>query len=271
MNRQKTRFKTCPNAGGHHIVFNTMSDKIDNEMYMAIDRVPLVSEKSNEKSNIYKHSRNSAISHGNKGWRSNLKSDMVFENRAQSNVTRLYPTSKTTTYNSIWSCPLRRIGFWTKNKNTKFSPLVPSPTRNARLFRDMGQAGTGTGTGMTYGTRSHPTQKFEYLEELATVITSNGFCFCKDIGDCRKDIASDATCSFKDTLKSLWDGKYRATESLFKNDKVCTSQLDWPFVKAVMRDGMEKKSTNTQTECNVVDRLPKFKYKFVIMHYLPNP
>jgi hypothetical protein len=232
---------------------------------MAVDRVPLVaadfSGSVNEKSSIYDHSQTSTIAHGNNGWRSNLQSTMVFENRAQSYVNRLYPVSRTQSVG--WSCPLRRIGFWTKNRMTSFSPLVPSPTRNARLFRDTGI------TGMTFGTRSHPTQKFAYLEELATILTSNGFCFCKDAVDCRKPITDNNPCGLKDTVKSLWDGQWRTSQSLFTNDRVCISQLDWPFVKAQMRDNTTKQSQNEAIDregCNVVDRLPHFQYRFVFFH-----
>ncbi len=76
-----------------------------------------------------------------------------------------------------------------------------------------------------------------------------------------------------DTIRSMYDGKYRTTRLLASaSDSVCTQQLDWPFVGGVMRDGSlsgeRYSSLQVPTEtlgctCNVLDRIPPFQYRYM--------
>lgn len=147
-----------------------------------------------------------------------------------------------------------------------FSPLVPSPVRAARLF------GEDSGRDMLRGTRSHPTQLFASLyNRLANVLTSNGFCYCVDPLDCQvlHSDASNANCSLLETIRSLYDQKYRRIRLLLQRNSstaaaaACKQQLDWPFEPGWMRDGSPNAGRNRDTDaCNVLDRLPPFMYAY---------
>lgn len=122
---------------------------------------------------------------------------------------------------------------------------------------------------MLHGTRSHPTQLFSTLyDKLANVLTSNGFCFCVDSRDCQA--TGSGTCSLLDTVRSMYDSKFRTTKLLTQSNSVCTQQLDWPFAGGLMRDLMTSQSrydgqNATETAagtCNVFDRLPPFQYRY---------
>jgi hypothetical protein len=154
------------------------------------------------------------------GWLLNKAGNMRTE-QVTSGADRLHPPQQLAVSSSErrrWDCPLRRISFWSK-ANREFSPLAPIPGRTAKIFGSMQ---------MTHGTRSHPTQLFGSLYPwLASVHTSNGFCFCVDWQDCQ---ASSGPCSLLETVRSMYDRKFRTTQLLTQNDRVCTRQLDWPFV-----------------------------------------
>lgn len=139
---------------------------------------------------------------------------------------------------------------------------MPSPVRAARLF------GEDSGRDMLRGTRSHPTQLFSSLyPRLANVLTSNGFCYCVDPLDCQvlhsSDAASSSNCSLLETIRSLYDQRYRRIRLLGNSSTVCKQQLDWPFEPGWMRDGSPNAGRNRDTDaCNVLDRLPPFMYAY---------
>jgi len=192
-------------------------------------------------------------------------------------VDELYPRQASSQHSSRWSCPLRRLSFWSK-VDKAFSPLVPSPSRSARLFG-------GPEHNMIHGTRSHPTQLFESLyDKLANVVTSNGFCFCVSWKDCQvaSNIATAAkNCTLLETIRSMYDGKYRTTQLLASaSDSVCTQQLDWPFVGGLMRDGSlstarypssQVPTETTSGTCNVLDRIPPFQYRYMPVGKVAKP
>jgi hypothetical protein len=246
--------------GGHHIVFKTATDGVTGDEYMYIDKAPLTAATIYPKGStpspawsVYQHSLLSSSTHGSYGWLSNLAAIMAYEDNDR--LKTLYPTAHTQT-NSKWSCPMRRMAFWTKLVSD-FNPLVPSPVRSERLF---GNAGVN----MVHGTRSHPTQLFRNLTRVATILTSNGFCFCANAADCQLSVDADDVCSLSQIIKSLHDKSYRPAKILETGDEICTDQLDWPFEGGEMRDGTYSASVNNQnTECNVIDRLPPFQYKYV--------
>ena len=191
-------------------------------------------------------------------------------------VDRLYPQQASARHSSKWSCPLRRLSFWSK-VDRSFSPLVPSPARNARLFGRPEH-------NMIHGTRSHPTQAFESLyDKLANVVTSKGFCFFFNWRDCQvaSTSAEGRDCTLLETVRSMYDGKYRTTRLLTSaSDSICTQQLDWPFAGGPMRDGSWSSarypSSQVPTErvggtCNVLDRLPPFQYRYMPVGKVTKP
>jgi len=281
---------------GHHIILRVAKDTDYSltgfNKYMHVDRTPLTSAGSLESMttgsataaadpvvNVYKATRKTsatATTWGKlDGWLRNLASTMRAEQITQK-VDTLHPRAPqdATHTSSQWSCPLRRISFWTQ-VTKEFSPLVPSPTRSARLFGNADRD-------MIHGTRSHPTQRFSSLyDKLADVSTSNGFCFCASWMDCQVD-AADASatrreCSLLETIRSMYDQRYRTTRLLTgRHDRKCTQQLDWPFVGGAMRDGSvspdrysgemgsaQVPSDPLKKTCNVLDRLPPFQYRWV--------
>lgn len=239
---------------------------------MRVDRAPLTAVAPSTSTSladdpaalVYKHSKSTSTTTWDNlgGWLRNLASTMRVEQIA-GRVDVLHPVvSSTPSTTKDWACPLRRLSFWTQ-VTSAFSPLVPSPVRSARLF---GSADRD----MLHGTRSHPTQTFRSLyTKLADASTSNGFCFCVDTTDCQ--VSSSGECSLSETIRSMYDQKWRTSKLLTDNDRVCSQQLDWPFVGGSMRDGSvasERYSDTNQlpTEdagrtCAVMDRLPKFQYR----------
>ena len=75
---------------------------------------------------------------------------------------------------------------------------------------------------MLFGTRSHPTQLFGSLySKLADIDTSNGFCFCVDSEDCMVGgNAEGQPCTLLDTIRSMYDSKFRTAKLLTQNDQV---------------------------------------------------
>lgn len=268
---------------GHHVVLKVAKDVVYSpsgfNQFMRVDRTPLVASSyatqdgTDPLIRVYTDSVKERQS-GAKiattwglldGWLRNLASNMRAEQIVHS-VDELHPlpSSSSPSSSASWSCPLRRLSFWTKVTRS-FSPLVPSPPRSARLFGNEQRD-------MLYGTRSHPTQKFSSLYDmLADVSTSNGFCYCVNVRDCMVSSSDpQQTCTLLDTIRSMYDGKFRDVRLLTQNDVVCTRQLDWPFVGGTMRDGSvspprfsgsQVPTENATGTCNVIDRLPPFQYR----------
>ena len=102
---------------------------------------------------------------------------------------------------------------------------------------------------------------------LANVMTSNGFCYCDSVAACQvpHTASENKDCTLLETIRSLYDQKLRNIRLL--STSTCTQQLDWPFEPGVMRDGMPNTGVNgtanaAQQSCNVLDRLPPFKYRY---------
>jgi hypothetical protein len=262
---------------GHHIVLKVSEESWSGIKYMRVDRTPLLASKFltdtssvDPASHIYAEAKASvATTWGNlDGWLYNLPGRMRAE-QTSDRVDKLHP-KHVEGVNSVggtrkWSCPLLRFSFWSK-VTREFSPLLPSPARTVRIFGNQQR-------NMLHGTRSHPTQFFASLyDKLANVITSNGFCYCVDWIDCMvaRESTVDKDCTLLETIRSMYDSKFRTIKLLTKNDQVCTQQLDWPFVGGTMRDGsaspprFSASQVPTETEqntCNVLDRLPPFQYR----------
>jgi hypothetical protein len=253
---------------GHHVVFRLERDaQQSGHPYMRVHKLPLMShqesllEASDRGSEdpvemLYQASENSKLpSSGNSGWLYNLPGTMRAE---QVKLDVLYPLSQSSSSsgNPLWSCPLLRVSFWSQVVQG-FSPLVPSPIRAARLFE-----------GMTHSTRSHPTQEFSSLfSRLGNVHTSNGFCYCLDPEDCRvphRFPSGGEPCTLLDTIRSLYDQQFRTAKVLTTAASVCKEQLDWPFEAGTMRDkSVNPGRNNASQECNVLDRLPLFQYRYM--------
>ncbi len=137
--------------GGHHIVMKVNSSTTYFEStgfntYMHVDRTPLTayppvdearsSSADDPAAGVWKHSKLSILTtwENVNGWLRNLESTMRAEQIVH-RVDALHPVNSggATNRNTHWSCPLKRLSFWTK-VSTGFSPLVPSPPRSARLF-----------------------------------------------------------------------------------------------------------------------------------------
>lgn len=116
--------------GGDHLVLRVTTDENTLEPYMYVDRVPLASGSIAGETNAFNSGSNSVDpmeltyawslmstrqSGGNRGWLSNLASEMRSE---QETVDRLYPLSaaqeEQADASSSWSCPLLRMAFWSQ-------------------------------------------------------------------------------------------------------------------------------------------------------------
>lgn len=262
---------------GDHIVFRLAKDENTLQPYMYVHRTPLASNLQVDNatmSNSYDPIETLYIlsklsqrqTGGNRGWLYNLESEMRAE---QAQVDKLYAAATESSSSSNnnnqqegqWACPLLRFAFWSKVVQD-FSPLVPSPVRAARLF------GTEErGSLLPRGMRSHPTQLFSSLyDRLANVLTSNGFCYCVDPTDCQVPHATASNnnnCTLLETIRSLYDQRYRSITLLQKKNATCMQQLDWPFEAGMMRDSSIHAGRNDPNEaCNVLNRLPPFQYAY---------
>jgi hypothetical protein len=269
---------------GHHVVLKITKEAWSGTRYMRVDRLPLVSHALATRASlaagadpimaIFRESmRSNATTWDNQnGWLLNLAGTMRME-QVSRGADRLHPSSTSSPSSASsagtahWSCPLRRISFWSRFSKS-FTPLAPVPGRTAKLFG-------ASDLNMVHGTRAHPTQAMSSLyERLASVHTSNGFCFCVDWEDCQVRSGSSQQsnpCTLLETIRSMYDAKFRTIQLLTKNDRICTRQLDWPFVGGTMRDGSRSPprygaaqvptTTNPET-CNVIDRLPPFQYRY---------
>lgn len=253
---------------GDHVVLKVAKDENTLQPFMYVDRTPLASNlqvdntsSTNSQDPIETMFVLSKLSQrqtgGNRGWLYNLESEMRAE---QPVVDRLYPLSTAGSgTGNRWACPLLRFAFWSKVVED-FSPLAPSPIRAARIF------GEDSGRNMLRGTRSHPTQLFASLyDRLANVLTSNGFCYCVNPVDCQvlHSDAANADCSLLETIRSLYDQRYRRIRLLSRGGSSCGQQLDWPFEAGWMRDKSPNGGRNRPSDaCNVLDRLPPFRYAY---------
>jgi hypothetical protein len=289
--------------GGHHLVlkiarddtFYTSSEDLPRGFtyHMWVEKAPLTAAGNNvlksytaadsidPATRIFQSSLASTVPTSGilKGWLRNLASSMRLDEQL-SRADKLHPAPPSAESPSSaatgaaspgkWSCPLRRISFWTQ-VTSNFSPIVPLPGRTARIFGNSARS-------MTHCTRAHPTQAFSSLYSvLADVSTSNGFCFCVDWRDCQVLSSSEqqSPCTLLSTVRSMYDRKFRTSTLLTSNDNVCTRQLDWPFVGGDMRDGsvsnprynngagIQLPTDPAKGTCNVLDRLPPFQYRYM--------
>jgi hypothetical protein len=261
---------------GHHLILKISKEAWSGVRYMRVDRAPLtvspLSAKTSTDPAVDTYLRGAgslATTWGIlDGWLYNLRGSMRSE-QSYYRVDELHPMGSNRASNQ-WSCPLKRVSFWSRVAQG-FSPLVPSPGRNARLF------GEASGRNMLHGTRSHPTQMFASLyDKLANVVTSNGFCYCVRGSDCQIDGGTEPDagrreCSLLETIRSMYDGRFRQVRHLTgASTPACAQQLDWPFVGGWMRDLSQAPARYTEAQarsatdegtCNVLDRLPPFQYR----------
>ena len=174
-----------------------------------------------------------------------------------------------------WDCPLRRRAFYT-GRVKNFPPHLPSSRRSKSIFG-----------GLTGNLFAHPTQvRMEAGDRFGAYLSTNGFCFCPVVeevwpGMCTVSTAfsSEHNCSLYNTMQSLrgakWGWSHTFRPKNVRNEvKVCSTQLDWPFLSGRLRDGgtvlyddaLRAKwagaSDVEQQRCHVLDRMPDFSYVY---------
>jgi hypothetical protein len=260
--------QSLDDIGGHHLVLVLEQNRDDSDRpHMFVEKTPLAYERDMDLS------RNDRVvlaeeqlltmsvkSLPTGDWLADLAAVMRSE---QVIADRLYPID-TKVVSHKWSCPLRRLAFWSKVvDNEIFSPLVPSPVRSARLF--------GNNLNMNFKTRSHPTMTFSSASDrMSDVYTSNGFCFCVDsVLKCAQTESKD--CGIKQTIRSLHDHHTRPVRTIRPiSTPTCVDQLDWPYERGTLRDGTvmharnsdSKRMSENKRTCDVTDRLPPFWYRY---------
>ena len=123
---------------------------------------------------------------------------------------------------------------------------------------------------MLFVTRAHPTMVSQEFLGMAAIYTSNGFCFCQDAVQCKVPKGQWAsTCGLDSVISSLLDRQERPVVTL--NSQTCTQQIDWPFLAGTLRDGSEVDARTTDPACNIMDRLPVFKYSYRSLNITKNP
>lgn len=180
--------------GGHHLVLSIAPDPDRaNAPYLFVKKAPLSYARAISGSSLDQHELyvQSNLSTPLSDWYKDLNPLMRAE---AARALLLYPLDTTAT-SQKWSCPMRRLSFWSGVDDDKFSPLSPSPPRAARLF--------GGTRNLNFNTRSHPTMLFESIHSyLPKLYTSNGFCICRTMtAICRRD--KTVACGLHDTVASL--------------------------------------------------------------------
>jgi hypothetical protein len=171
-----------------------------------------------------------------------------------------------------WTCPIRQRIFLS-GMNARFRPRLPNGRRAQTMFAQHQIAPYRVNTVQNHlGVDVHV---------HADIRTSNGFCMCQHLeassgttdpySNCRQSVQSNNDCSFLQTLSSLHDNTWRSS-MVAKSFSMpgCVEQLDWPYTGGVLRDGrpMDAARMKNRTECNLLDRLPNFQYRY---KYLPIP
>lgn len=259
-------------VGGHHIVMRVLTDDTSALMpitYLSLERVPLTSKMQSAGARAdYLWSMQSKPVRGEDGWLRNLRYAMALESKTL--IDPLYPQQGQKD-NRHWSCPLRRISFWSGNITAldTFSPLTPDPLRAGRMFNNVEDGVTQEGVSMNFYGRSHPTQLHVSLaSKLPHLFTSNGFCICPNsLTGCVVGSGNSGVCSLPDTIKSLVRSEWRQV-TVKGSTSACKQQLDWPLESGDMRDGTPKQSyLNSPTAtCDVTSRIPPFQYRYVFNH-----
>lgn len=158
---------------------------------------------------------------------------------------------------------MRRIAFWNHLPTVPFNPIVPNPSRSMRLFG-------GNERDMLFTTRAHPTMVSKEFLGMAPIYTSNGFCFCQDPAACKINKNQwGNTCGLDSVIRSLIDEQERPVVTL--DQQKCIEQTDWPFVAGALRDGSSIDLRTAATPCNIMDRLPVFKYSYRSVNITKNP
>jgi hypothetical protein len=260
--------QSSQDIAGHHVVFVVAPGDTVGTPRMYVERTPLSYPRSIA-AIVGKGSFFAPTTLGNaellamskqssatSGWLQDLDASMRGE---QSLADRLYPQLHQSVSHK-WSCPLRRIAFWTRVVDDEyFSPLIPSPPRASRLF----------GYANPDGIRSHPTMSYASgKNRVGNMYTSNGFCTCT-IADSCKTLNSTTLCGVVDTIKSLYDQNLRDLLIVQQVRTSCQAQLDWPYEAGTLRDGTVVHARDTsgryidsQSSCDVMDRLPPFRYVY---------
>jgi hypothetical protein len=170
--------------------------------------------------------------------------------------------------NQHWTCPIRQRIFLS-GMNARFRPKLPSGRRAAVMFSVHHDSTQRVNTVQASGDAD------VYVH--ANMRTTNGFCVCQQsvtntnnpYVNCRQSIQTSNECGFLQTISSLYDKNWRSSMVGKGNNRGgCVEQLDWPYTGGKLRDGrhMTLSRDLNRTECNLLDRLPAFQYRYT---YLP--
>jgi len=148
-----------------------------------------------------------------------------------------------------WSCPYRKLTFWTQTQNPLFSPKVPNPLVTKILFSQF--------------QKMHPlVQLTDAGDKLKDYKTTNGLCFYEDLSNGRVSL-EDATnpCGLKQIFKQYMDQKYALSRVMTHFHDRCMDIIDFPGLNATLRSGEiidDANQVTNQAKCGVLHRLTPF-------------
>ena len=215
------------------------------------------------------------------GWLSEMTNDDQAYKQNLNNVDYVVGVDDTGQHSFAWDCPLRRRAFYTGGVKN-FKPHLPSARRSRAMFGDV-----------IGGLFAHPTQRRQSGDaHFGRYKTTNGFCFCPVAEETWPDMCGvpinvdyQHNCSLFNTLKSVqglnwgWSHTFKPRNMQY-GEKICTTQVDWPFLNGTLRDGATVRHddvNNTMWDgasdvenrmCHVLDRMADFSYVFVSRNVL---
>jgi hypothetical protein len=165
--------------------------------------------------------------------------------------------------NLHWACPLKQRLYLSGQAGSHFRPMLPNPRRSAVLFAKHSMNMKRSSSVQKYGmTNAHI--------DSSSIRSSNGFCFCESIDDCRLPLGSVMPCSLKQSFEAL-----RMNSDRWFSSKVlsaqrrsqCVEQLDWPYTGGTLRDNSHIGGTSAPvprtSSCNLLTRIHDFEYKYI--------
>jgi len=189
---------------------------------------------------------------------------MIWDNEFESRMAQQHEPdlNEDVMANRHWACPWKQRIFLSGKKGAGFRPATPNPRRAGEMFYEH-----STSRGLQL---SSTVQRFKGGARAveADIKTSNGFCFCESLQDCRSPVSSDDRCGFQESVRALVQS-LELSSHVAKGGSTggCNEQLDWPYTLGQLRDGSWIAGSESvgaaTTSCNLLDRIHDFQYRYV--------
>jgi len=188
-----------------------------------------------------------------KQWLSSLEQDLLKDAIFSDNTYPNFMEEKINNGGGHWSCPFRKLSFWTNTEDSYFAPKIPNPLLTKLLFKKY--------RGM------HPlVQLTDASAKLKDYKTTNGICFYEEDGHSNVVIPiEDAVnpCGLKQIFKQHIHQKYSLSRVMSHFESRCMDIIDFPGLNATLRSGEKVNNDYVVSKCGVLHRLTPFLMRTV--------